>query len=83
MLMKKSPVFITLLVAMAMGISACDIWPRSTLKDCREQCKDSKKSKACYEFCDCIHNDGQSLTRCLEKYDKAPADSVLATKQNK
>ncbi len=56
--------------------TACEIMPRNTLSDCREQCKDSKKSKACYDFCDCIHKDGQPLDSCLEKYNEAPEDST-------
>ncbi|HTF05622.1 MAG TPA: hypothetical protein VK826_16460 [Bacteroidia bacterium] len=55
---------------------ACEIMPRNTLKDCQEQCKDREKSKACYEFCDCIHQHGESLDSCLDAYNKAPADSV-------
>jgi hypothetical protein len=53
-------------------VSACEIMPRNTLKDCQDQCKGSKKSKACYDFCDCIHKQGQPLDSCLDKYDKAP-----------
>ena len=56
---------------------ACEIMPRNSLRDCREQCKDSKKSKACFEFCDCIHNAGQPLDSCLDKYEKAAVDTSL------
>ncbi|MES3018123.1 MAG: hypothetical protein V4721_10100 [Bacteroidota bacterium] len=58
-------------------LSACEIMPLNTLPDCQGQCKDSKKSKACYDFCECIHKDGQQLDSCLAKYDKAPADVIL------
>ena len=54
--------------------------PRNTIRDCREQCKDSKKSKACYEFCNCIHLQGRSLDSCLDEYNKAPADSQESIK---
>lgn len=57
--------------------TACEIMPRNSLKDCREQCKDSKKSQACYDFCDCIHNVGQPLDSCLDKYAKPSVDTVL------
>ncbi|MCD6018990.1 MAG: hypothetical protein K0S53_2111 [Bacteroidetes bacterium] len=40
---------------------SCEIMPRNTLKDCRAQCKGSTKSKACLEFCDCIHKRGSLL----------------------
>ncbi len=63
------------IIASLVFISACEIMPRNNLRDCREQCKDSKKSKACYEFCDCIHKDGNALDSCLDKYESAPADT--------
>ena len=53
-------------------VTACEIQPRNTLKDCREQCKGSKKSKACYDFCDCIHKNCQPFDKCLNEYNKAP-----------
>jgi uncharacterized membrane protein YphA (DoxX/SURF4 family) len=52
------------------------IMPRNTLSDCRLQCEGSKKSGACYDFCDCIHKDGQPLDACLDKYHKAPVDTI-------
>ncbi|MCW3073910.1 MAG: hypothetical protein JWP69_979 [Flaviaesturariibacter sp.] len=67
---------IILSLAVLLFTTSCEIMPRNSLKDCRTQCKDSKKSKACYEFCDCIHKRGEPLDSCLDKYDKAPADAV-------
>ncbi len=63
------------LVVSLVFISGCEIMPRNNLNDCREQCKGSKKSKACYDFCDCIHKDGQALDSCLDKYERAPSDA--------
>jgi hypothetical protein len=63
-------------IASMLLISACEIMPRNTLKDCQVQCKNSKKSKACYDFCDCIHKYGNSLDSCLNAYDMAPEDST-------
>jgi hypothetical protein len=60
--------------------SGCEIMPRNTLRDCRDQCKDSKKSKACYEFCHCIHERGEPLNKCLEQYDKMGNDRTAANK---
>lgn len=71
--MKFFPIVI---IAALVFTTACEIMPRNTLRDCRDQCKDSKKSKACYDFCDCIHKDGQPLDSCLDKYNKAAVDSV-------
>jgi uncharacterized membrane protein YphA (DoxX/SURF4 family) len=53
-----------------------NIMPRNTLSDCDVQCKDSKNPNACNTFCDCIHNKGQSLNKCLEEYNKALKDTV-------
>jgi len=54
--------------------SSCEIMPRNTLSDCEQQCKDSKKKKACLEFCNCIHQDGSPLDSCLDNYNKSPED---------
>lgn len=50
-----------------------DIKPRNTLNDCNGQCKDSPDPAACIEFCDCIHQQGLPLSKCLEAYHKAIA----------
>ena len=70
----------TIVILILLFATSCEIMPRNTLKDCQTQCKDSKKSKACYDFCDCIHNQGQPLDSCLDKYDKAPADNNKTSK---
>jgi hypothetical protein len=61
----------------ALTCTGCyEIMPRNSLPDCQEQCKGSKKSKACLDFCNCIHNEGQPLNKCLDEYNKAAEDSV-------
>ncbi|HVG16726.1 MAG TPA: hypothetical protein VM935_17255 [Chitinophagaceae bacterium] len=65
---------LTIILSSLLFASSCEIMPRNTLKDCRQQCDESKKSKACYEFCDCIHKRGEPLDSCLDKYEKTPAD---------
>ena len=52
-----------------------DVMPRNTLADCRSQFKNSRRTKAGYEFCDCIHKKGQPLDESLESYHKAPDDA--------
>jgi hypothetical protein len=69
-------ILLTIFLAALVFIAACGIQPRNTLSDCQEQCKGSKKSKACYDFCDCIHKDGHSLDSCLNEYNKAPTDPI-------
>lgn len=53
-----------------------EIKPRNTLADCRTQCGSTKNPKACYVFCDCIHNQGQPLNKSLDEYDKAVKDAA-------
>ena len=43
------------------------IMPRNTLSDCRTQCY-SEDDKSCIDFCECIHEEGKSLEKCLEEY---------------
>ncbi|RYU96912.1 DoxX family protein [Emticicia agri] len=47
-----------------------DIRPGNSLIECTNGCAGSDK-KACEEFCDCIHNQGKPLEKCLEKYHTA------------
>lgn len=75
--MKTFPITI---LAVLVFTTACEIMPRNTLRDCREQCKGSNKFKACYDFCDCIHESGQPLDSCLDNYNKAPEDSFRTPK---
>jgi hypothetical protein len=67
-----------ILLTLVVLFASCEIMPRNSLKDCRMQCPDSKKSKACYDFCDCIHKDGQPLDSCLAKFDSAALDTATA-----
>lgn len=50
------------------------ILPHNTLSDCERQCSDSKNPQACIEFCNCIHQQGQPLEQCLNKYNQALKD---------
>jgi hypothetical protein len=52
------------------------IKPRNTLPQCLKQFKDPKRIKAGENFCDCIHNNGQPLNKCLSEYDNAPDNAV-------
>ncbi len=65
-----------ILIAASMLLTACEIMPRNTLGDCRLQCEESKRSKACLEFCDCIHKNGSPLDSCLDQYNKAANDDI-------
>lgn len=89
MLSNKFPIkffagaFVTALILVLTLTNAYSIMPRNTLKDCRTQCKNSRKSKACYDFCDCIHKQGRLLDSCLKEYRKAPMDKdTIRTTKN-
>ena len=60
------------------AFDACDyfVCARVGDHDCQEECKGSKKSQACFDFCDCIHNEGLPFDSCLGKYNKAPEDPI-------
>ena len=45
------------------------IMPRNTISDCRTQCAD-ENDKSCIDFCECIHEEGKSLKKCLEEFKK-------------
>jgi uncharacterized membrane protein YphA (DoxX/SURF4 family) len=59
---------ITMVLLLAFGFN---IVPRNSLHDCNTQCETSANPKACADFCDCIHQQGQSLDSCLKVYNKA------------
>ena len=60
----------TIAIIIVIIIFAYDIKPRNSSKECLGQCEDSKHPKACYDFCDCIHKQGNSLDSCLTNYRK-------------
>ena len=50
--------------------------PRNTLPQCVRQFKDSRRTKAGENFCDCIHKNGEPLNKCLNEYNNAPDDTT-------
>lgn len=48
-----------------------DIRPGNEPAECWNGCPGNSNPKACEEFCDCIHNKGEPLGKCLEEYEKA------------
>jgi len=48
-----------------------DIRPGNAPEECMNGCPGNSNPKACEEFCDCIHNRGKPLSKCLEEYEKA------------
>ncbi|POY34987.1 hypothetical protein C3K47_17160 [Solitalea longa] len=48
-----------------------DIRPGNSPEECWNGCPGNSNPKECEEFCDCIHNKGKPLGKCLEEYEKA------------
>ncbi len=48
---------------------------RNTFQDCINDCKNADNTQVCYDFCDCIHNQGKSFNECAEKLRKAKQKS--------
>jgi hypothetical protein len=51
--------------------SLYSVKPRNTLPQCLRQFSTKGKAKAGEAFCDCIHNRGEPLGKCLTEYDNA------------
>jgi hypothetical protein len=52
------------------------IMPKNNLSECQKQFKETNRIKAGFEFCDCIHKNGEILSKCLEVYEKAQDDAL-------
>ena len=52
------------------------IKPRNTLLQCQKQFKGKNRTKAGGDFCNCIHQNGEPLDKCLNEYNKAPNDTI-------
>lgn len=69
-------VFATVVILGLVIVNLYELKPRNTLGDCQTQCKESNNPEACEKFCDCIHNQGQPLNKCLEEYNRASAGTA-------
>jgi uncharacterized membrane protein YphA (DoxX/SURF4 family) len=56
--------------------SLYSVKPRNTLPQCLRQFKNSDKIKAGEKFCDCIHQSGAPLNKCLNEFHNAPDDAA-------
>jgi hypothetical protein len=50
--------------------------PRNTFPQCVRQFKDSRRTTAGENFCNCIHTNGEPLNKCLNEYHNAPEDTI-------
>lgn len=63
-------VFVTMVIVVVLVFTMNQkaVMPRNNISDCEYQCPDSSNSEACISFCECIHQDGNSLDDCLNRY---------------
>ena len=66
----------TVFIVGLVTIYAYNILPRNTISDCRKQCKAKDNPDHCYDFCNCIHINGQPLGKCLDEYNKTYVDTI-------
>ena len=50
--------------------------PHNSLRDCVKQFKDTNRTGAGENFCNCIHQNGEPLGKCLNEYNNAPDDNT-------
>jgi uncharacterized membrane protein YphA (DoxX/SURF4 family) len=62
-------VVISVLLIVAFARFGYDAMPRNSISDCKKQFADTKNESAGFEFCDCVHNDGQPLDECLKVFE--------------
>jgi len=61
----------TVVLTVLIITNAYDKKTRNTLQDCYDDCKNADNSQACLDFCDCIHTQGQSFSKCSAALRKA------------
>jgi uncharacterized membrane protein YphA (DoxX/SURF4 family) len=64
-------------VVCVVGIpSLYKVKPRNTLPQCLRQFKNTSRTAAGENFCNCIHHNGDPLNKCLNEYNNAPDDAI-------
>ena len=64
-------VIITAGITVAMARFGYEALPGNSISDCKKQFVNMKNEAAGFKFCECIHNDGKDLDKCLEEFEKA------------
>ncbi|MFN8347152.1 MAG: DoxX family protein [Spirosomataceae bacterium] len=64
-------VVLTLATVVILNNVIYDIRPGNEPAECWNGCPGNSNPKACEAFCDCIHNKGKPLSKCLEEYETA------------
>lgn len=61
-------VTLVIVVGLVFTMSQKANMPRNSFPECLTQCPDSSNPETCKSFCECIHENGNSLENCLEAY---------------
>ncbi len=59
----------TVVTTVLVVVNLYHIKPYNTLPECKKQCQNTDKPEACYNFCECIHTNGNTLNNCLDEYE--------------
>lgn len=68
-------VFAAVVICAVVIPSLYRVKPRNTMPQCLKQFKDSFRTKVGDVFCNCIHQNGEPLNKCLNEYNNAPNDN--------
>jgi hypothetical protein len=69
-------VFAAIVVCMVGIPSLYHIKPRNTLAQCVKQFRNTKRTQAGENFCNCIHKNGEPLDKCMSEFFNAPEDTI-------
>jgi len=70
-------VFVTIVLTILIVTNSYDKKTRNTFQDCINDCKNSDNTQECFNFCDCIHNQGKSFNESAEEMRKAKQNTIL------
>lgn len=62
-------VIVTILLTVAFASFGYEVMPRNSLSDCKKEFANTINESEGFEFCECIHKNGESLDKCLEAYE--------------
>lgn len=63
-------VAVTMAIVVWFASSGPQIMPRNSLQDCKSQFVNSVDEAAGFAFCECVHSQGNPLSRCLDELDR-------------
>lgn len=68
-------VFVAVVICGIVIPNLYSIRPRNTLPQCLKQFNNTRRTQSGANFCNCIHQNGEPLSVCINDYDKAAEDS--------